>query len=84
MSLRARKIAQDYDKIRVKALSAAIEELCSQGWDEWEDAQEELNELLACVKRCEAELEELEADNSVFSAEEEEEPEKKKIKPDLV
>lgn len=84
MALRAAKIAQNYDQIRVKFLSAAIDELCNQGWDEWEDAQAELNELLACVKRCEAEVEDLEkevADNSVFSAEE---PETKKIKPDLV
>ena len=43
--------------LRVKALSAAIDELCNQGWDEWENAKEELDGLLEIFKHFEDKIE---------------------------
>lgn len=70
MSLRSKKIALAYENARVETLYAAIDELCCQGWDGWEEAREELNELLACVKRCEAQVEDMEKELGEESSEE--------------
>ena len=35
-----------HEKLRVQTLRAGIDELCNQGWDGWDEAQEELNKLL--------------------------------------
>ena len=60
---RAQKIARDYDRLRVKSLNTALDELSFQiGEDEIREAREELEELLACVKRCEAQVSDLEAE----------------------
>lgn len=59
---RAQKIKRDYSALRVLSLAQLVREDEVAGSHLAEDAKAELEELLACVERCEAEVADLESE----------------------